>query len=154
MATLRGNQVQVQINDEWVACQLDAVVTIGQTTSTEDACKPDPDTPEIGGAGWEDVNVDSKNWTVTLSAKAFADELKLNNVELNELIIDGDGTLDVKVSTVQTADYSHPLLLEWAGTVVITELVNNFPSAGSATYDVTLQGQGKPTFTKTPVPAT
>ncbi|NGM61677.1 hypothetical protein G5B30_07070 [Sphingobacterium sp. SGG-5] len=150
MATLRGNQVQVKANNEWVACQLEAVVTIGQTTSTEDPCKPDPENFSTG-ASWEDPSIDVKTWGVTLSARAFADELAMNNVELNELIIDGDGTLPIKVSTVEDTNYPHPLLLEWAGTVIITELANNFPATGSATYDVTLQGKGKPTFTKTPV---
>lgn len=151
MAHLQGNQVQVRTAEGWFACQLDATVNYTANTTADDPCKPDPNEGSDGAPTFNTYTVDSKDWSVTLSAKAFADELAMNNIELNDIAFNGDGTLDIIVSSVQNNTYNHPLLLEWAGNVIITDLTNNFPATGAATYDVTLQGNGDATFTKTPV---
>lgn len=151
MAELRGNQVLVGTGDgEYFACQLDATVNYTANTTADEACKPDPTDATGGAVTYNTYTADSRDWSVTLSAKQFADELKLNNVDLNDIAFNGSGTLDIVVRTVESDTYTHPLLLEWAGNVIITDLTNNFPQAGSATYDVTLQGNGNATFTKTP----
>lgn len=155
MAHLTGKQVQVKINGDWVTCQLDATVNITANTTTDDPCKPDPANVSITGAAvFNTYTIDSRDWSVTLSAKAFADELAMNNVEINEIAINGNGQLEVIVTSVNSTTYDHPLLLEWAGAVLVTDLTNNFPAEGAATYDVTLQGTGDLTFTTTPVPTT
>ncbi len=148
---ISARNVQIQLNGDYVPCQLDLTLNITQNTSTEDPCKPDPANIDAG-ASFNTYSVDSKDWSVTFSARQFADELALNNIELSELIINGDGRLAMIINTVQGANWSHPLIFEYAGEVIITSLDLNAPATGSATYDVTLQGAGPLTFTKTPAP--
>lgn len=151
MAHLQGNQVQVRTAEGWFACQLDATVNYTANTTADDPCKPDPAEGADGSPRFNTYTIDSKDATVTLSAKAFADELAMNNINLNEIAFNGDGMLDIIVSSVQNNTYNHPLLLEWAGTVIISDLANNFPATGAATYDTTLQVTGDMTFTTTPL---
>lgn len=150
---ISAKNVQIQSEGRYFACQLDLTLNITQNTSTEDPCKPDP-TNIDQGATFNVYTVDSKDWSVTFSARQFADELKLNQIELSELVINGDGRLPIIVNTIDSVNYPHPMLFEYAGEVIITSLDLNYPATGSATYDVTLQGGGDLTFTKTPAPVT
>ena len=150
---LSAKNVQIQLNGDYVPCQLDLTLNITQNTSSEDPCKPSPENIDQG-ATFNEYSIDSKDWSVTFSARQFADELALNNIELSELVINGDGKLAMIINTIEGTNYPHPLLFEYAGEVIITSLDLNYPATGSANYDVTLQGAGDLTFTKTEVPVT
>lgn len=152
MATLEGKFLQFGVGTEYYACQTTGSLTININTDTEDPCKPEEG--DEGGIGWDEIVASSKSWTASMSAKAFADELAMNNITISELLINGDGKVALKFQTRQLTGYTHPMIFVYEGTAIITEQTINADATGSATQDVTFTGTGALTFTKTTLPVT
>lgn len=146
---LQGKLLAVTIDGEFVNCQVDATLTITTETETTDPCKPDA-TQTTQGASWTEATESSKSWSISMSAKAFADAIVLNNSDILDKLVNGSATAQVQFSTTETTDYDYAELLLFSGTGIITNFTWNAPSTGESTYDVEITGSGQPTFTRTP----
>src|SRR6478609_8860715 len=141
MATpIAGNLIAVTVNGQKQRCQTAGTLSITTNLTTEPACKPDDATPPES-AGWVSQSVDSKAWNVTVSMKAFLDDLQLNGHDLAELIISGQPDVEVEFgSTAGQHDYPEDIV--YSGPAIISSWNFAAPATGGATHDVTFTGNG------------
>lgn len=149
---LEGRLIGITIDGNYYNCQTAGDLTLGTSLTKNPICKPNPN----GGLSiaWETSNVDSKNWQITFSAQAFLDSIVgyKNNNDLIELFINGNLQVDVEFLTsanlTDEENYEHDFLFEGPGLLGTVKL--NAPAQGGSTYDVTITGNGAPTFTLIP----
>lgn len=147
---LQGSLQAVTINGNRVQCEIDATLNVTTNTTETDPCKP-LSTDAYKAARWVDTSVDSKAWTIDFSAKAFADAVEINNLDILDLLVNGDNVVQVEFNTTQTTDYDFDEVATFSGEGILSDFSWNNPSAGESTYDVTITGKGAPTFTRTPI---
>jgi|ERR1700744_170197 len=152
---LEGRLIGVTIDGNYYNCQTAGDLTLGTSLTKNPICKPNP----TSGAGalaiaWESSNVDSKNWQITFSAQSFLDSITgyKNNNDLIAAFVTGTLLVDVQFLTsaalTDTENYEHDFLFEGQGILGTVKL--NAPAQGGSTYDVTITGNGMPTFTLIP----
>lgn len=150
MATVQGKIWQVKINDTVIRCQTDATLNLVTNTSEVEACKP------IGGdegdVSWVNYNVDSQGWDISFSGQAFADSVQMNQADLIDLFIDGDVMAEVDFYTnTSVKGFDGTQIITYSGQGIMTGITLNGPTTGASTYDVTIQGTGAITSTRTPI---
>lgn len=149
-SSVEGRLIGVKVAGSYYRCQTDAKLTLGTSVTQNDTCKPDP-SGSIS-IDWETSTVDSKNWNMTFSAQAFLDSLEgyNDNSDLIELFITGDLQVEADFLTAtaltETEGYSHDFIFTGPG--LLSGITVNAPAKGSSTYDVTITGNGAPTYTK------
>lgn len=149
---LEGRLIGVTIGGNYYNCQTTADLTLGTSLTKNPICKPNPNGSV--SIAWETSTVDSKNWQITFSAQSFLDSIigYKNNNDLLELFIAGDLQVDVEFLTsanlTDTENYDHDFVFEGSG--LLTTVKVNAPAQGGSTYDVTITGNGTPTFTLIP----
>jgi len=148
---IAGKLLRVKFGDKYIKCQLDATVNFTTNTTEDDPCKPDGESPEET-ARWVEREVDTQDWNVTVNHRSFLEEVgaQLDQSDIIELIVDGNinGTVEV-LTTPGQHNNEEDVVLE--GPVVITDFSWNLPASGIANSDLTLSGNGKPTYTRIPV---
>lgn len=147
---LQGGVIGVTINGNEIQCEIDATLNITINTTETDPCKPLAAEP-YKSSRWVDTSVDSKGWNVTFSAKAFADAVEMNNLDIVDLLVSGDPIVQIQFYTKQHPDYDYDEIAVFAGEGVMNDFTWNAPGTGESTYDVTVTGKGAPTFTRTTV---
>lgn len=149
---LPGRLIGITLDGDYYNCQTAADLTLGTSVTKNPICKPNPS--GTASIGWETSNPDSKNWQLTFSAQSFLDSITgtKNNNDLLTKFITGD--LQVEAQFLTSSDltseenYDHDFLFEGAG--LLTTIKVNAPATGGSTYDVTITGNGEPTFTLIP----
>lgn len=150
---LEGRLIGVTINGNYYNCQTAGDLTLGTSLTKNPVCKPNPTNGSLSIA-WETSNVDSKNWQITFSAQSFLDSITgyKNNNDLLQYFITGNLIVDVQFLTsanlTDAENYQHDFIFEGSG--LLSTIKVNAPSQGGSTYDVTITGNGTPTFTLIP----
>lgn len=147
---LPGSVIGITINGEELQCELESSLSITINTTETEACKP-ATSEAYKSATWTDASVDSKTWEITFSAKAFADEVAFNNLDMVDLLVNGDPIVEVQFATKQHPDYDFDEIAVFTGTGVLSLDDWTAPSEGESTYSGTIIGKGQPTFTREPV---
>ena len=149
---LQGKLIGVKLNGVYVRCQTDATLTITSNTTDTDPCKPGED-ESTNASSWVTHSVDSKAWTLSVTAKSFADIQAgvLDNNDVAALMITGNPEVEITFQTIRTTDYDHDAIFVYEGTGTLTSFTVNAPSTGESTYDIEVTGNGALTFTETPV---
>lgn len=149
---IQGKLIGVKLNGTYIRCQTDATLTITANTTDTDPCKPSED-EATNSASWITHSIDSKAWTVSVTAKAFADQLAgaIDNSDIAALMITGDPSVEMTFQTIKTTDYDHDNIFVYEGTGTLTSFTHNAPSTGESTYDLEITGNGALTYTETPV---
>lgn len=149
MNVLPGKLLGVTVNGVYYKCQTNADLNLVAAVTADDTCKPDQGAGS-DPVGWITRTVDSKDWTITFSAKSFADGLSASGNSLSRFFISGDLTVQAHFMTnpnlgngVISAD------ILYSGSGLLTGLKINAPEKGSSTYDVTIVGNGPLTITET-----
>lgn len=142
MATaVNGKLLAVTINGTKVRCQTDATLTIGKDTESGEACKDD--------SGWAENFVTSKNWSISMTAKAFLDSIELNQSDIIELMLANDDAVEVEfLSDASTGTSAENIV--FSGYAIMSNFDWSTP-VGESTYTVDFTGTGEPTFNRIPV---
>lgn len=148
---IAGKLLRVKFGDKYIKCQLDATVNFITNTTEDDPCKPDGTTPEET-ARWIEREVETQDFNITVNHRSFLEVvgLELTQSDIIELIVAGNlyGVVEVLTTPGQHTN-AEDVVLE--GPVVITDFTWNLPASGKANSDLTLSGNGKPTYTRIPV---
>lgn len=149
---LPGKLIGVKVNGSYIRCQTDATLTITTNVTDDDPCKPS-ETESYKGGNWTTHTLDTRTWTVSVSAKTFADQVsgQIDNSDIAALLITGDPSVEMTFQTIQTSDYDFPAIFIYEGTGTLTSFTHNAPTAGDSTYDLEITGNGAITFTETPI---
>lgn len=147
--SIQGKLLAVTVNGTKLRCQTDGTLTLTANLTEEDPCKPDDDTP-IEEAGWVTRSVDSRDWSIAVSAKSFLDTIQANGSDMAELFVNGD--LEVEAEFLSTpGQHDFPEDIVYSGSALISSLTLNAPVSGGSTYDLELSGNGPLAFTRIPV---
>lgn len=149
MGVIQGKLLAVSVDGTVIDCQTDATLNIAVETEETDPCKPVAGSAS-NSASWSDPTESSRNWSIDFSAKSFADSTGFNNADLIDLLVNGSAIVDVIFSTTETSDYDHDEVQVFSGEGILSNFSLSAPSTGESTYDATITGKGKPTFTRTP----
>ncbi len=149
---IQGKLIGVKVNGTYLRCQTDGTLTITTNTTDTDPCKPSEE-EATNAASWVTHSIDSKAWTISATAKTFADVAAgvIDNSELANLMIVGTPSVEVTFQTIRTTDYDFDEIWVYEGTGTITSFTINAPGAGESTYDIEITGNGALTYTETPV---
>lgn len=149
---LQGKLLGVKINGNYIRCQTDATLAIAISTSDEEGCKP-TETEATNSQSWGTNKVNSKSWTLSVTAKTFADVVSgtVSNSEIANAMITGTPSVEVSFQTIKTSDYSFPNIFIYEGTGTLTSFTVNAPIEGNGTYDLEITGNGALTYTEIPV---
>lgn len=149
---LQGKLIGVTIGGVYIRCQTDATLAITTNVTDTDPCKPS-EQDATNAASWVTHSIDSKAWTVSVTAKAFADQLAgvIDNSDIAALMITGNPSVDITFQTIRTTDYDYAEIFVYEGTGTLTSFTHNAPATGESTYDLEITGNGGLTYTETPV---
>lgn len=148
---LPGKLLGVTVDGQFINCQIDATLTITNNFTESTPCKP---SSEEAYKSPQTVKrtVDSRDWTLTYSAKQFADAVAANqNTIAQKMLAGGNPYVQVTFQTTQTTDYDFPITFVYEGEGVIQDVTLNAPQDGDATHDGTIVANGDLTFTEVPV---
>lgn len=146
---LPGRLLGVTVNGVYYKCQTSADLNLTAATTTDETCKPDQGTSG-DPIGWVTRTVDSKDWTITFSAKSFADGLGASGNALSRLFIEGDLSCTAHFMTnPNQGDGIISTDVLYVGEGLLSGLKINAPEKGSSTYDATIVGNGPLTITET-----
>lgn len=147
--SLPGRLLGVTLDGVYYKCQTNADLTFSTGTTVDTSCKPDQGV-DSAPIAWDSVTVDSKQWVMTFSAKAFADGLGASGNALTRFFINSDlsCTAHFMTNPSQGDDIISTDVL-YVGSGLLTGLKLNAPEKGSSTYDATITGNGPMTITET-----
>lgn len=132
----------------YLDCQQDATLTITYNLSQSDPCKPDPSMP-YKGFSWQTQSIDSAVWELSFTIKATDGTYGTQNKVISDALTKGANVNIVfQTSPAPGTGLVTSSLFEGAG--VISSIVWNAPTAGDSTVDITVSGNGEPTFTTVP----
>jgi len=149
---LPGKLIGVKVNGTSIRCQTDATLAITVNTTDDDPCKP-TEADTTNGASWTTHTVSTKGWTVSVTAKAFADQVTgvLDNSDIAALMITGDPSIEMTFQTIKTTDYDFAKTFIYEGTGTLTSFTHNAPIDGESTYDLEITGNGALTYAEATV---
>lgn len=129
-------------------CQQDATLTITYNLTQEDPCKPDP-TETYKGFSWQTSTTDSASWEISFTLKATDANSSNQNSILDTLVNTGNEmSITFETSTATGTGLEYASVFEGDG--LISSFTWNAPSTGESTVDVTVTGNGAPTFETVP----
>lgn len=143
-----GKLIVVTANDVAFDCQQDATLSISYNLTQEDPCKPDP-TESYTGFSWQTSTTDSASWEISFTLKATDATQNNQNSILNALINTGN-QMSIAFETSGAANTGLDVASVFEGDGLISSFTWNAPSTGESTVDVTVTGNGEPTFTTVP----
>lgn len=150
-SSIPGKLLKIKVNGVELRCQTNATFTTTVNVTANPVCKPTD--AEIGTGNTTPFvtnTADSKAWTMTMSAQAFADSIAGSEYDILTILAAGDLNVTVQfLSSVTQTDYPMGFLIEGDG--ILSGFTFNAPEAGAANYDITITGNGGYTFTKVPV---
>lgn len=150
--SIAGKFIKVKVNGVEYRCQTDATLTLTVNMTENDPCKPSDALVTAGQLiPYVTRTADTRDWTLTFSAQAFADAIGASELELSDLFINGALSVTAQfLSTPTQTTWPNGFLYEGAG--ILSSLTINAPEAGNATYDAEITGNGP--LTKTLIPIT
>lgn len=129
-------------------CQQDATLTITYNLTQEEPCKPAPTEP-YKGFSWQTSTTDSASWEITFTLKATDANANNQNSILNTLINTGNKmSITFETSPASGTGLAYASIFEGDG--LISSFTWNAPSSGESTVDITVTGNGAPTFETVP----
>lgn len=147
--SIGGKLLAVTVNGVRIRCQTDATLTLTTNMTDDDPCKPDDNTP-AAEASYVTRTVDSRDWTLSVSAKSFLDNIEMNQSDLSELFIQGN--LDAEVEFLSTpGQHNYPEDVVYSGSAIISSITINAPASGASTHDTEFSGNGPMSITRIPV---
>lgn len=136
-----GSLLALSINGTALRCQTEATLELTINTAEGTPCKPS-ETETYKGGQWVTRTIESKDWQITMTAKAFADLIAMNQIQVSDLMINGDPVVQAVFGTTQTTDYDFPVTFAYSGEGILTGLTLNGPVDAESTYDVTILANG------------
>lgn len=141
----------VTVNDNWPDCQVDATYTYTKNLTTPDPCKPNPGESSSSSL-YDKPVVESINWSITFSAKVYANATGYSLSEITQLILSTHTSVPVEFKmNDEITDFNHNYAIIYSGEGIISDQTINAAATGEATYDITITGYGEPTMIKLPV---
>ncbi len=147
--TIPGKLIVVSIGDNPLDCQQDSTLNITYNLTQETPCKPDP-TEDYKGFSWQTSTTDSASWSITFTLNATDSSSNNQNSLLDQLINSGN-EVDIAFETSQATGTGLTVSSIFEGEGLISDFSWNAPSEGVSTVDVTVTGNGEPTFSPIPV---
>lgn len=150
-SSIPGKLLKITVNGAELRCQTNAVFTATVAVTANPVCKPsDAEITAGTTTPFTTSTADSKSWTITMSAQAFADSVAGSEYDILTLLATGDLNVQVQfLSSVTQTKFPLGFLITGSG--ILSSFTFNAPEAGSANYDITITGNGPYTFTKVPV---
>lgn len=146
MAVIHGRVMQVTWKGEKIRCQTDATLEIDKDVQTGAPCKDD--------GGWATKFVGQKTWNITCTVKNFLDSVSLNQLDLAEEMLSSTGDDPAVVTFTSTeGDEAHSGTEDatFSGDAILANFTWNAPGDAESTSDLTFEGTGPLTLTRTPV---
>lgn len=144
-----GKLILVKIGENFPACQQDTTLSITYNVTQEEPCKPDP-SESYKGFSWQTGTTDSANWEISFTLKATDANTNNQNSLLNQLINTGN-EVEIAFETSDAQDTGLEYASVFEGSGLISSFTWNAPSNGESTVDVTVTGNGDPSFSAIPV---
>lgn len=146
---IQGSLILFGLNGSFPKCQIDATFESTININELPTCKP------MAGEAYIATNpaeyeVTGSSWSVSMSARAFAEGTSFNQGDILEAIASGQVFVPIVFATTQTSNYDKEELQTITGDAILTSFSWNAPSDGDSTYDITLQGNGAFTLTRVP----
>lgn len=146
--TIPGKLIVVSIGDNPLDCQQDATLNITYNLTQDPACKPDP-ADTYTGLSWQTSTTDSAAWDISFTLNATDTDQNNQNSLLDALINTGnDVEIAFETSSANGTGLEFASVFEGEG--LISAFTWNAPSEGVSTVDITVTGNGEPTFTTVP----
>lgn len=144
-----GKLLLVKMGDDFFNCQQDASLSITYNLTQEDPCKPDP-SELYKGFSWQTSTTDSATWEISFTLKATDANANNQNSLLNQLVNTGNSVeISFETSDASGTDLEFASVFEGDG--LISSFTWNAPANGESTVDVTVTGNGDPSFATVPV---
>lgn len=153
MAGVQGKLIYIKVGTKEISCQTDLTLNLTANTTEQDPCKPAAG-ESLSAAEWVNLTVSSRQWDASVSAQTLVDNITtFNNIaDLIDMFVSGTLKTEVAIQTNSTsADYDQPSTFVFTGQAIMTGLTLNATGDAVSTGDVTFNGTGAPTFTKTAV---
>lgn len=147
--TIPGKLIVVSIGDNALDCQQDSTLNISYNVTEDTPCKPDPN-EAYTGFSWQTSTTDSATWNISFTLNATDVNANNQNSILNQLI-NTSNEVSIAFETSQANGTGLAFSSIFEGDGLITDFSWNAPSEGVSTVDVTVQGNGEPTFSVVPV---
>lgn len=144
MAVIHGRIMQVTWGGAVIKCQTDATLEIDKDVQTGAPCKDD--------GGWATKFVGQKTWNITATVKNFLDSVPLNQLDLAEEMLSSTGDDPQTVTFTSTeSEHSGTEDATFSGDAILANFTWNAPGDGESTSDLTFEGTGPLTLTRTPI---
>lgn len=140
---ISGKLLAFTVNGIKIRCQTDGNITITKDVTTDDPCKDD--------GGWSTGNVTNKSWTGSFSAKAFLDDIQSNQLDVIDLMLNGDDPVEIEFLTTP-GDHNFPIDVVLSGEAFLNNFSWDAPANATSTYTVDITGNGQ--LTKVEIPVT
>jgi len=147
--TIPGQLIVVSIGDNALDCQQDSTLNISYNITEDTPCKPDP-TEVYTGFSWQTSTTNSATWSISFTLNATDANANNQNSILDQLI-NTSNAVSIAFETSQASGTGLAFSSIFEGDGLITDFSWNAPSEGVSTVDVTVQGNGEPTFSVVPV---
>ena len=144
-----GKLLLVKMGDDFFNCQQDASLSITYNLTQEDPCKPDPSEP-YKGFSWQTSTTDSATWEISFTLKATDANANNQNSLLNQLVNTGN-SVEISFETSDASGTGLEFASVFEGDGLISSFTWNAPANGESTVDVTVTGNGDPSFATVPV---
>ena len=144
-----GKLLLVRMGDDFFNCQQDASLSITYNLTQEDPCKPDPSEP-YKGFSWQTSTTDSATWEISFTLKATDANANNQNSLLNQLVNTGN-SVEISFETSDASGTGLEFASVFEGDGLISSFTWNAPANGESTVDVTVTGNGDPSFATVPV---
>ena len=144
-----GKLLLVKMGDDFFNCQQDASLSITYNLTQEDPCKPDP-SESYKGFSWQTSTTDSATWEISFTLKATDANASNQNSLLNQLVNTGN-SVEISFETSDASGTGLEFASVFEGDGLISSFTWNAPANGESTVDVTVTGNGDPSFSTVPV---
>lgn len=144
-----GKLLLVKMGDDFFNCQQDASLAITYNLTQEDPCKPDP-SESYKGFSWQTSTTDSATWEISFTLKATDANANNQNSLLNQLVNTGN-SVEISFETSDASGTGLEFASVFEGDGLISSFTWNAPANGESTVDVTVTGNGDPSFSTVPV---
>lgn len=144
-----GKLLLATLNGVETNCQQDATLTINYNVTQEEPCKPSS-SETYKGFSWQTSVTDSASWSLAFSIKSTDLNSANQNTILANLISNGNQALvTFETSDATGVDLAYSSI--FTGDGLISDFTWNAPQAGESTVDITVTGNGAPSFIVVPI---
>lgn len=146
MSAIEGKVLSVTVNGKKLDCQTDGTLTITKELTTDEPCKD-------ATGKWTTTRVTSKSWTISVTARAFLENVAtMNQLDILDLMLD-DADTPVEIEWLSTPGlHDGDLDVVLSGEAMLPNFTWNAPGADLSTYTIDFNGTGP--LTKLEIPVT